>query len=82
MRTSLNPRTVLLFRVVVEKEDALMTLNLVQSSNALHEIEWRFSGKCTEVKDIHPPKASSPMVVILDGSVIDASDEHPLKTPS
>jgi len=54
MRTSLNPRSVALFRVVVEKEYALMVLNLTHPRNALHEIERRFSGKCTEVKDEHP----------------------------
>jgi len=59
MSKSSNPSLVLPFRVVVvvvvvAKEDASMELNLTHPLNTLHEIEMRFSGKCTEVKEEHP----------------------------
>jgi len=63
----------------VEKEDASMVVNLSHPLNVLSEIEVRFCGKRTEVKDEHLAKTPRPRVVIFDGSVIDANDEQSLK---
>lgn len=40
----------------MEKDDALMVVKLEHPSNVLIEMEVRFGGKFTDVKDEHPWK--------------------------
>jgi len=49
----LNPSILLLSKVVVENDGALMVVKLGHFANAKIEILMRFSGKCTEVSDVH-----------------------------
>lgn len=67
----------ILSKVVVENDCALMEVKLEHPSNAVIEMAVSFCGKCTEVSKLQLQKAQQPMVVILDGSVTEAKDEHP-----
>lgn len=74
-RMSLKP---ILSKVVVEKDGALMVVNLEHPSNAMTEMEVGIFGMCTEVSEGQLSNIQCPMVV-MDGSVTDFNDEHPLK---
>jgi len=65
--------------VVVEKDFASMVVRLVQFWNALIEMAKWLCGKCTEIRDMQPENAQSPMVLMVDGNVTAVKDEHSQK---
>jgi len=73
---SFNPLT-FLSKVIVDDDGNLIVVKVEHPSNAEIGMTVSFSGNCNDVSELHSEKARFPIVVMEDGKLTEAKDEHP-----